>query len=270
MAATIFGLKPIWRPTQRFISHFSFLILHSSFFILHSSFFILHSSFFILHFSFLILHSSFHMNPLSFFRLETESVVIRCYTPADAFALSDVVTRSREHLLPWMPWAKNESDHETYLKLIRTFMGEYHLGIHYVMGVFDPIDGHLIAGTGLHQRVGADAFEIGYWVDVHHIRLGYATHIAGALTKAAFEYAGVGRMNIHMQPANTQSEAIPKKLGYRCDGILRKHTPSVNGDLADALIYTMTREEYDANDLKLMPLKAFDFAGRLLEPKPLP
>jgi RimJ/RimL family protein N-acetyltransferase len=204
---------------------------------------------------------------LPFYRLQTDRVIIRCYEPTDAPTMSETILRNHEHLIPWMPWAiKDQHTVPFCLDLIRKFRGSYDLGTDYPMGVFDLRNGQYIGGTGLHLRAGAGALEIGYWIDERLARQGFATHVAATLTKAAFEYTSVHRMNIHMQVGNIASERIPERLGYRREGLLRQAFPLSQGKFADIHYFTLLREEYDASDLKSMALLATGIDGNPVQP----
>ena len=60
----------------------------------------------------------------------------------------------------------------------------------------------MVGGTGLHKRVGDQAFEIGYWIDHEVINQGYATEVSAALVKTAFEIMNARRVEIHCDPLN--------------------------------------------------------------------
>ena len=77
----------------------------------------------------------------------------------------------------------------------------------------------LVGGCGLHRRVGPGGIEIGYWVDVGYTGRGYATAAVRALTEAALALPDIVRVEIHCDYANVQSQAIPRRLGYRLDRI---------------------------------------------------
>lgn len=212
------------------------------------------------------------MSLIPFYRLETDRVVIRCYEPSDAEVMSATILRNHEHLIRWMPWAvKDQHTTPFCLNLIRTFRGNYDLGTDYPMAIIDQSNGAYIGGTGLHLRVGRGALEIGYWIDQGLGRRGFATHVAAALTKAAFEFSDIHRMNIHMQVGNEVSQRIPERLGYTMEGRLRQHYPLSDSTYADIYYYTLLREEYDASEIKQLELRAFGIDGRLLAPKvPVP
>ena len=203
---------------------------------------------------------------LKTYRIETERIVARCYEPSDAKAMSEGILRNVEHLAPWLPWAATQNhDLETVSERIRLFRGNYDIGRDHTMGIWDRQDGSYIGGTGFHLRVGENAYEIGYWIDHRRLRQGLATHVAAALTKVAFVYEGVHRMNIHMHTANLPSKLIPARLGYQLEGRLLQRVPLQSGGYSDIFCYAMLREHFDASDFRDMAVKAFGFDGRPLE-----
>lgn len=203
---------------------------------------------------------------LKTYRVETERVRLRCYEPGDAPAMSATILRNHEHLIPWMPWAvKDQHTVPFCLNLIREFRGKYDLGMDFPMAIFDQRDGSYIGGTGLHPRVGEGAYEIGYWMDREHTGQGFATHVATALTKVAFDYEGVHRMNIHMQVGNVASEHIPLRLGYHREGRLRQRLTLSENQYADIFYYSLLREEYHGSPIQQLSLKAYGFDGTELD-----
>ena len=199
------------------------------------------------------------------YRIESKRLVIRCYDPKDAPLLQKSIQESVEHLRPWLPWVKTEPE-ELNIKIerLRMFRARFDLSENYIYGVFDPKETELIGGTGLHPRVGSNAFEIGYWVNVNHINKGYATEFSAALTKVAFEIENVNRVEIHCDPGNISSAAIPKKLGYVYEATLRGRTETINGTPSDSMIWSMVREEYLKSPAVNAKILAYDVVGKLI------
>lgn len=157
--------------------------------------------------------------------LETDRLVLRPWRTEDAAALGRAITESLDHLRPWMPWAAFEPlSLEDRLKLIRGWDEEWRAGKDVVFGVF--LNGAPIGGSGLHQRIGPNGIEIGYWIHVDHIRRGYASEVSAGLTDLAFTVDGIERVEIHHDRANAASAGVPRSLGYE----LVRETP----DAADA------------------------------------
>jgi len=193
------------------------------------------------------------------YKIETERLVIRCYKPKDAELLKKSIDESIDHLLPWMPWAKNEPEIiETKIERLRKFRGQFDLDQDYIFGIFSKDEKVLIGSTGLHTRVGKAAREIGYWINVHYLKKGYALESVKALTKIGFEIEGLERIEIHCAPENIRSQGIPKKLGYIHECTLKSRTLDANGNKRDVMIWTMFKADYLESDLKIFEVKAFN------------
>jgi len=199
------------------------------------------------------------------YRIESERLVIRCYDPKDALYLQEAVQESVEHLRPWMPWVKDEPEElKVKIERLRVFRADFDLSKNYVYGVFDPNETELVGGTGLHPRVGSNAFEIGYWIHVNHVNKGYATEISAALTKIAFEIEHVNRVEIHCEPNNIRSAAIPKKLGYVYEATLRNRCENIEGELIDSMIWSLLKDDYLKSPAIKAKIIAYDVFGNLI------
>jgi len=75
-------------------------------------------------------------------------------------------------------------------------------------------NGEVVGSSGLHRRGARDSVEIGYWIHVDHLRQGYATEAANALTQAAFATPSIARVEIRHDKANTASAGVPERLGF--------------------------------------------------------
>jgi len=196
------------------------------------------------------------------YRIDTEHLILRCYNPVDAVLLQKSIQESTEHLRPWMPWINDEPEPlEKKIQRLRQFRAKFDLDQEYVYGIFDKKEQELIGGTGLHPRCGPDAIEIGYWINVNHIRKGYATEVAGALTKVAFEYLKVERVEIHCDPRNIASAKVPQKLGYQFDATLRNRMPDSKVILRDVMIWSILKKEYEQAPIKRVAIQAYDVMG---------
>jgi len=202
--------------------------------------------------------------PPTVYSIHTPRLVLRAWSPTDAPALMAAKNASKEHLLPWMPWAQHEpTDLDANLALIRAWRAQFDTDKDYVYGIFDREDSTVLGGTGLHERVGLKAREIGYWVRVEAVNRGIATETAAALTKVGFEILGLDRMEIHCDARNTRSAAVPRKLGYVHDANLRRRSITV-GALADSMIWTMFSDEYPNSPAAQAAVEAFDILGQAL------
>jgi RimJ/RimL family protein N-acetyltransferase len=197
------------------------------------------------------------------YRIHTPRLVVRCWAPSDAPLLKTALDGSLEHLLPWMPWADQEPEPvEAKVARLRRFRGEFDLDRDYVYGILDREETRVLGGTGLHTRLGEGALEIGYWIHADHINRGLATEAAGALTRVAFEVHGVDRVEIHNDPANMRSAAVPRKLGFTHEATLRCRTVTSGGSPRDTMIWTLFASDYAASPAAQVRLEAFDVIGK--------
>ncbi|NLG96838.1 MAG: GNAT family N-acetyltransferase [Chloroflexi bacterium] len=199
------------------------------------------------------------------YRIETRRLVLRCWSPVDAPLLKQAVDESLDHLRPWMPWAANEpQDVATKIERIREWRGNFDLGQDFVYGVFNQDESRVLGGSGLHTRVGRDAREIGYWIHKDFINQGLATELSAALTRVAFEIDGVNRVEIHCDPENVRSAAVPRKLGYTHEATLRQRSRMNDGSYRDVMIWTLLRCDYSETPAARAEFRAYDAANRLI------
>ena len=198
------------------------------------------------------------------YRIETERLVLRCYNPPDAPLIADSVMESLEHLKPWMPWAFNEPEPiELKVERLKRFRAEFDLGENFVYGIFNKDETRVLGSTGLHSRIGDQQLEIGYWLHKDFINKGLVTESTAALVKVAFEIIHVHRIEIHCDPGNLASAAIPRKLGFTHEGTLRAKTPFLDR-WSDSMIWGLLESEYPASPSCRANIKVFDVRGNPL------
>jgi RimJ/RimL family protein N-acetyltransferase len=164
-----------------------------------------------------------------------------------------------------MPWAREEPRPlDEKVELLRLFRGQFDLGQDFVYGIFSGDESEVVGGTGLHTRVGNDALEIGYWIRASRAREGLATETVAALTKVAFDVSGVERVEIHVDPENTASLGVPRKLGFEEEATLRRRIPAVEGGMRDEVVFSMFRDEHEDTPVAGAQVRAFDAGGTRL------
>lgn len=197
------------------------------------------------------------------YRIVTPRLVLRCWHPADAQAMQTAIRESLEHLKPWMTWAHNEA-HESLqdkIERLRQFRARFDRGEDFIFGIFNPDETRVLGGCGLHRRVGPHALEIGYWLHADYINRGLITEAAAALTRVAFEIENVARVEIHCEPANVRSAAVPRKLGYTHEATLKKRI-LISDSWRDVMIWTLFREDFPTSPAAQAALQAYDAAER--------
>ena len=202
--------------------------------------------------------------PSPAYRIETKRLVLRCWDPKDALLIQEAAAASKEHLLPFMPWAADEPQTvEQKVELMRKFRGSFDRDEDYIYGIFNQDESRVLGGTGLHTRPKDNALEIGYWLHKDFINQGLITESTAALTKVAFELYRVDRMEIHCSVDNLASAAVPRKLGYIHEAT-RRRLGFANGKSSDSMIWTLFADEYPNTPCALAEIKVFDVVGNKL------
>jgi ribosomal-protein-serine acetyltransferase len=170
---------------------------------------------------------------------ETKRLLIRMPLPGDGAVTCESINASLKELKPWMPFAQKEQSVEETEIVIRqgyiNFLNRSDLRLL----VFKKDTGEFVASSGLH-RINWDVpkFEIGYWIDTRFSGKGYMTEAVQGITDFAVRELKARRIEIRCDSLNTKSKAIPERLGFTLDGILKNDSLSVDGELRDTCIYS--------------------------------
>jgi RimJ/RimL family protein N-acetyltransferase len=201
--------------------------------------------------------------PSPAYQLRTSRLMLRCWKPDDAPALTDAIVESLSELRPWMPWALTEpEDVEAKAERLRGFRALFDQDKALLYGMFDPAGTMVLGSIGMHDRIGAGAREIGYWVRTSHTRKGLATEAVAALCRMGFKMLDLRAIEIHCHPENYASAAIPRKLGFAHLVTIPRCIPNRETGARDNQIWTMSREMYRAADMTTAQLQGFDALGR--------
>jgi ribosomal-protein-serine acetyltransferase len=82
----------------------------------------------------------------------------------------------------------------------------------------------------------ARATSVGYWLSEEHQGRGLMTGAVGALVDHAFGELELHRVEIQAAEGNGRSRAIPERLGFREEGLLRE-AEHVGGRYLDLVVY---------------------------------
>ena len=172
-----------------------------------------------------------------------DEIELRQYSEKDAAELFAVVTANFEHLRPFLHWVTPDYSLECATDFIvqnQTAAAEKKR-----------------AGYGIfyHKKlVGAAGFvkldwssrsaEIGYWIARDFEGKGLVTKSCRALIKHAFVDLKMNRIEIRCATENIKSRAVPERLGFQLEGVLRRslwrHTR-----FYDLAIYGLLAEEWE-------------------------
>jgi len=188
------------------------------------------------------------------YRIETQRLNLRALGPEDVDQLHAVVPRNKAHLVTALPWASAEPlSYEDRIDRLRQVRANFDLSLDFQLGIFERSTQSYIGGTGLHPRVGPQTLEIGYWISADRQGNGLITEAVTALVSVAFEAMGARRLEIRCSPQNSRSRAIPERLGFHLDGVLREGGISGSGELEDKMVWSLLASEYPQHPLFAAP-----------------
>jgi ribosomal-protein-serine acetyltransferase len=159
-----------------------------------------------------------------------------------AAAIFTVVNRDRALLRKWLPWVDLTRATADTLKFVKTTLAQFADNEGLTAGIWS---GNEYAGTiGTHKIDWLNRkVEIGYWLAAKFQGQGIVTGACRLFIEHAFKEWKLNRVEIRCAPANKKSCAIPERLGFQLEGVLRK-TQLVNRKYLDSNVYGMLASDW--------------------------
>lgn len=196
------------------------------------------------------------------YRVETERLVMRCWSPADAADLRAALDESDQHLRPWIPFMKDEPRTlQQTVHWLRKIRAAFDRDENYQYAIYRKDTGEFVGDVMLMRRAGKGALEVGYWITLSQGGHGFATEASEAALRVAFELDGADRVELHCSPQNAPSRAIPVKLGFIHEASLRRRFVDAQGDRHDSMVWTMFADDYARSAISQRQVEAYDALG---------
>jgi ribosomal-protein-serine acetyltransferase len=161
----------------------------------------------------------------------------------------EAVQANRAHLAAWLPWVDQTHSAADIVDWIRRGLEQFarNEGWQAVLWHQDRVAGALGFKTvdWASMRV-----EMGYWLAERLQGKGLMTAAARAATDYAFSEWRMNRVEIRCSVDNVRSAAIPRRLGFEQEGMLRQAF-RVGDVYQDLLLFGMLREKW--GELQLAP-----------------
>lgn len=200
------------------------------------------------------------------YRIETDRLVLRCWSPQDAPVLRDALDACDQHLRPYIPFMKDEPRTlEQTARWLRGHRAAFDLDQMLRYAVFDRDEVTLLGENMLLSRVGPGALEIGYWTHKDAIGRGFATEASAAMIRVAFELEKVDRVEIMCAPENVASAGIPAKLGFTHEATVKRRAHNSDGELCDLMIWSLFASDYPSSPAAMVTYTPFDCMGSKIE-----
>jgi ribosomal-protein-serine acetyltransferase len=170
---------------------------------------------------------------------------LRLLEEADADELFAVIDANREQLATWMPWARRDRAPEDTLPFIRATRRQIADNDGLQTTIVDP-GGAIVGMVGMHRVDWANGrTSVGYWLARDAQGRGVMTEAVRAYVDYAFGTLGLHRVVIEAAVENARSRAIPERLGFREEGVLRE-VERVGERMLDHVVYAMLAADWPA------------------------
>ena len=171
-----------------------------------------------------------------------EEIELKLLERKDAAELFETVDRCRDYLREWLPWVDSMQKKEDYYSIIEMWLEQFKKNDGFQAAILykDKIVG--MAGYHGIDRNNQKT-SIGYWLDKDYQGKGIMTKVTKTLVDYAFYELGLNRVEIQCGVHNIKSRAIPERLGFKQEGILRE-AEFLYDHFHDLMVYGMLAKDW--------------------------
>ncbi|MBB3040833.1 GNAT family N-acetyltransferase [Nocardioides soli] len=146
---------------------------------------------------------------------------LRPLEPWEAATFAAFTARHREHLGPWLPWARSIVDEESAHAFLQRYADATARDGGRIYALWR--DGEMVGGTLFRVfEPAASTCEVGVWLSPEATGRGLVTRAVEAMVAWAVDVRGIRRVEWHCVPENLPSRAVARRLGFTHEGTLRQ------------------------------------------------
>jgi ribosomal-protein-serine acetyltransferase len=172
-----------------------------------------------------------------------EHIELRLVDTSHSGELFQLLEANRSHLRPWHSWVdilRTETDVE---RAITAWQQQHAMNRRFCAGIwfkdhFCGILNHL--NVDWPNRWSA----LSYWLDAGHQGKGIMTACCRAFVAHGFNSWKLNRVTIECATHNTRSRAIPERLGFKFEGVIRE-VEWLHDRYVDHAVYGLLRSDYE-------------------------
>ncbi len=171
-----------------------------------------------------------------------ENLSLHLARPELAEAVFKAVNENRDYLRKWLPWVDGTRSVED----TKTFMQESmkHNSDGSRLTTFIMVNGQLAGSLGVvHFNREHLRCEIGYWLREDHQGQGIMARACASFIEYLFKKKGMNRLEVLVMPTNERSRAVPIRLGFLSEGILRKAL-KMYGSFHDVEVFSLLKDDW--------------------------
>lgn len=171
-----------------------------------------------------------------------DKLSIKILEERDVEALYKLIDHSRDYLGEYLPWVKFMKAPEDELPFIKEGLQQFANNDGFQCGIW--FEGQLAGVLGLHYIKHLNkSTSLGYYLGEEFQGSGIMTKSVAFLLDYLFNDLALNRVEIRAAVTNHKSQAIPKRLGFTEEGILRQDEQLDSGP-SDSVVFSLLRDEY--------------------------
>jgi ribosomal-protein-serine acetyltransferase len=186
-----------------------------------------------------------------FVRPVAPGIELRLFDLKDADELFAVIEAERAHLREWLPWVDFSRSADDLRHFIERVRNQFALNQGPQAALW--VDGCIAGSVGCHPIDWPNRHcSIGYWLRGSLQGRGIVSRACSAMLDYLFDELGLHRVTIQCGTGNRKSCAIPERLGFVREGVIRQGE-WVNDHWVDLVVWGMLEEEWRGRRLRVSP-----------------
>lgn len=150
-----------------------------------------------------------------------KDIELRLLQNKDAEELFQLMDSCREHLREWLPWVDASKSLEDIKAFIQSTMNQFASNNGFQAGIW--YKGEIAGVIGFHGINWSNkSTSIGYWLGEKYVGKGIMSKACRVFVDYAFTDLNLNRVEIRCADKNHKSRAIPERLGFTNEGMIRE------------------------------------------------
>ena len=172
-----------------------------------------------------------------------EDIYLKLFNPNDAVELLNLINSNRFYLREWLDWVDKTKDISDSKEFIYDSRKQFASNNGFQVGIW--YKGELVGVIALHEIDWEDRqTEIGYWLGEEYQGNGIITKSCEAIIDYVFDELELNRVEITCAEENSKSQAVPKRLGFTKEGVIRDNQ-WLNGRYVNHVVYGLLKDEWE-------------------------
>ena len=173
-----------------------------------------------------------------------DEIKLRLLEPRHADALFALVDSNRQHLRQWLPWLNDNIAVSDTSRFIKATQKQFADDSGFVSGIWYCDE---LVGVIGHNRIDWEnrISWPGYWLAGKFQGKGIMTKSCRALIHHAFTELQLNRIDIRCAVENSKSRAIPERLGFQQEGVIRQ-AEWLYDKFVDHIVYGMLKSDWQS------------------------